>query len=39
MPNKIISKASLSDDVFTAEVEAPLIARARKPGQFVIISK
>jgi len=37
--NKIVSKASLSDDVFIAEVEAPLIARARKPGQFVIISK
>ena len=39
MPNKIVSKKSLSDDVFTAEVEAPLIARARKPGQFVIVSR
>jgi len=28
----------LSDNVFTAEIEAPLIATARKPGQFVIIS-
>jgi len=39
VPNKIVSKKSLSDDVFTAEVEAPLIARARKPGQFVIVSR
>jgi len=28
----------LSEDVFTAEIEAPLVAQARKPGQFVIIS-
>jgi ferredoxin--NADP+ reductase len=38
MPHKIISKKQLSEDVFTAEVEAPLVAQARKPGQFVIIS-
>jgi len=38
MPHRILSKDELSKDVFTAEVEAPLIARARKPGQFVIIS-
>jgi ferredoxin--NADP+ reductase len=38
VPHKIISKKQLSEDVFTAEVEAPLIAQARKPGQFVIIS-
>jgi len=38
MPHKIVSKKQLSEDVFTAEVEAPLIAQARKPGQFVIIS-
>ena len=37
MAHKIISKKQLSDDVFTAEIEAPLIAQARKPGQFVII--
>ena len=35
--HKIISKISLSKDVFSAEVEAPLIAHARKPGQFVIV--
>jgi len=28
----------LSEDVFTAEIEAPLVAQARKPGQFVVIS-
>jgi ferredoxin--NADP+ reductase len=38
MPHKIISKQQLSEDVFTVEVEAPLVAQARKPGQFVIIS-
>ncbi len=38
MPHKIVSKKQLSQDVFTAEIEAPLIAQARNPGQFVIIS-
>ena len=38
MPHKIVAKEQLSEDVFTAQIEAPLIARARKPGQFVIIS-
>ena len=33
-----MSKRQLSEDVFTADIEAPLIAQARKPGQFVIIS-
>jgi ferredoxin--NADP+ reductase len=36
--HKIIFKKQLSEDIFTADVEAPLIAQARKPGQFVIIS-
>jgi ferredoxin--NADP+ reductase len=36
--HKIASKKQLSEDVFTAEVEAPLVANERKPGQFVIIS-
>jgi ferredoxin--NADP+ reductase len=36
--HRIVSKSELSEDVFTAEVEAPLISQARKPGQFVIIS-
>jgi ferredoxin--NADP+ reductase len=38
MSHKIVSKKQLSDDVFTAEIEAPLVAQARQPGQFVIIS-
>jgi ferredoxin--NADP+ reductase len=33
-----VSKRQLSEDVFTADIEAPLVAQARKPGQFVIIS-
>ena len=33
-----MSKRQLSEDVFTAEIEAPLVANERKPGQFVIIS-
>jgi ferredoxin--NADP+ reductase len=36
--HKIVSKSQLSENVFAADVEAPLIARAGKPGQFVIIS-
>ena len=35
--HKIISKTQLSRDVFSAEIEAPLVAQAGKPGQFVII--
>ena len=38
MVHKIISKTQLSRDVFSAEIEAPLVAQAGKPGQFVIIS-
>ncbi|MHC4640417.1 MAG: sulfide/dihydroorotate dehydrogenase-like FAD/NAD-binding protein [Planctomycetota bacterium] len=38
MSHKIVSKRQLSEDVFTAEIEAPLVAQARKPGQFAIIS-
>jgi len=38
VPHKIVSKSQLSDDVFTADVEAPLVAQAAKPGQFVIIA-
>jgi ferredoxin/flavodoxin---NADP+ reductase len=37
MSHKIVSKERLSENVFTVEIEAPLIARAKKPGQFVII--
>ena len=38
MSFRIVSKEQLSEDVFTAEVQAPLIAKAHKPGQFVIIT-
>ncbi len=37
MSYKIVSKEQLCEDVFTVEVEAPLVARARQPGQFVIV--
>jgi len=36
--HRIVSKKQLSENVFTAEIEASLIAQARKPGQFVIIN-
>lgn len=35
--HKIVSKTRLSENVFMMDVEAPLIAKARKPGQFVIV--
>ncbi len=35
--NKIVSKEQFSEKVFKFEVEAPLIARARKAGHFVIV--
>jgi ferredoxin/flavodoxin---NADP+ reductase len=35
---KIISKKQLSENVFMIDVAAPLVARARKAGQFVIVS-
>ena len=38
MPHKIVSKEQLSENVFTLEIQAPLISSARKPGQFVIVS-
>lgn len=38
MSHKIVSKKQLSENVFTVDVEAPLVANARKAGQFVIIS-
>ncbi|AQT69419.1 Dihydroorotate oxidase B, electron transfer subunit [Anaerohalosphaera lusitana] len=37
MAHKIIKKQQLSENVFTVDVKAPLIAEARKPGQFVIV--
>ena len=35
--NKIIKKRQLSANVYRIEVEAPLIARERKAGQFIIL--
>jgi ferredoxin--NADP+ reductase len=35
--NRIISRRQLSAEVFRMEIEAPLIARERKAGQFVIV--
>ncbi len=38
MPHRIIDKKQLGNDVFWAQVEASLIAQARRPGQFIILS-
>ena len=35
--NRILKKRQLSDEVFMMRIEAPLIARERLPGQFVIL--
>ena len=35
--NKIVEKEHFSEKVIRLVVEAPLIARARKPGHFVIV--
>ncbi|MDR1005072.1 MAG: bifunctional dihydroorotate dehydrogenase B NAD binding subunit/NADPH-dependent glutamate synthase [Prevotellaceae bacterium] len=35
--NKIIAKRQFSENVFQLEIEAPLIARSRKAGHFVIV--
>jgi ferredoxin--NADP+ reductase len=35
--NRILSKKQLSADVYEMVVEAPLIARARKAGQFIVL--
>lgn len=38
MSYRIVSKKQLSENVFQMDVEAPLVTRARKAGQFVIVS-
>ncbi len=38
MSHRIIDKKQVGEDGFWIEVEAPLIARARQPGQFIILS-
>ena len=35
--NKIIRKQQFSEKVFCLEVEAPLIARSCRPGNFIIV--
>ena len=35
--NRIIAKKQRSENVFRMDVEAPLIAQERKPGQFIIL--
>lgn len=35
---RIVAHKQLSDNVFQIDVDAPLVARARKAGQFVIVS-
>jgi ferredoxin--NADP+ reductase len=37
--NKILSKKQLSEEVYEMTVEAPLIAGARKAGQFIIVQQ
>ena len=37
MTHKIVSKTELGENIFAAEIEAPLIAEARQAGQFVIV--
>ena len=38
MAFQIVSKEQLSENVFRMDVQAPLVARSRKAGQFVIVS-
>jgi ferredoxin--NADP+ reductase len=35
--HRILSIQQLSENVFTAQIQSSLVARARKPGQFVIV--
>jgi ferredoxin--NADP+ reductase len=36
--NRILNRTQLSENVFRMQIEAPLIASERRPGQFVILS-
>ncbi len=36
--NRVLAREQLSNDVFLMRVEAPLIAQARQPGQFILLS-
>ncbi|MBL7115933.1 MAG: sulfide/dihydroorotate dehydrogenase-like FAD/NAD-binding protein [Kiritimatiellae bacterium] len=35
--NRILSKTQLAEEIYQLKIEAPLIARERQPGQFVIV--
>lgn len=35
--NKIVKKEQISEEVYRMEIESPLIAQERKPGQFIIL--
>lgn len=35
--HKVVAKRKLSDDVYRMDIEAPLVARERRAGQFVIV--
>jgi len=35
--NRIVKKEQLSDEVYRMQIETPLIAKERKPGQFIIL--
>ena len=37
MAHTILEKKQLSEQVYMMRIEAPLIAEARSPGQFVIL--
>ncbi len=37
MAFEIVNKTQLSENVYTADVNAPMVAKSRKPGQFVIV--
>ncbi len=37
MSHTILNKRQIGEEVFWARVEAPLIAKARRPGQFIIL--
>jgi len=37
LSHKLLSKKQLCSNVFVADIEAPLVAAAAKPGQFVIV--
>ncbi len=38
LPYTILDKKQLSENVFQMRISAPLIAKARKPGQFILLS-